>query len=77
MRLCSSSDLLKLVFQELLYFPLSSIDRKVGNVLGEGAYDGAAFRRVARDAGANCIVPPPKNARYKKAKDGAWVNFLA
>lgn len=50
---------------------LSSIDRKVGNVLGDGAYDGAAFRRVAYDIGANCIVPPPKNARYKKA-EGGW-----
>lgn len=49
---------------------LSSMNRKVDNVLGDGAYDGAVFRRVAHGAGANCIVPPPKNARYKRAEEG-------
>lgn len=49
---------------------LFSIDRKVGNVLGNEAYDGAFFRKEAHDAQANCFVSPPENAKYWREEEG-------
>lgn len=49
---------------------LDKIKAPLGQVLGDGAYDGSAFRKKVYDQGGDLPVPPPRNASYKGAKDG-------
>ena len=49
---------------------LEEIDGTLGQVLGDGAYDGGNLRATVERLGGELIAPPPKNATYKGAKEG-------
>lgn len=41
---------------------MKKVPKRVKRVFGDGAYDGIDFRRVVENAGAEVIVPPPRDA---------------
>ena len=49
---------------------LDEIQASLGTVFGDGAYDAHSFRAAVHVLGGKVLVPPPKHARYKHAKDG-------
>jgi ribosomal protein S8E len=50
---------------------VKKLPRSVKSIYGDGAYDDIGFRRAVEDAGAQPIVPPPRNARLSKGTDPA------
>jgi len=51
---------------------LSLLNGQIGDVYGDGAYDGRKLRKKVHEMGGRCHVPPPRNAKYKGAKEG-WL----
>ena len=49
---------------------MDRLPRGFKTIYGDGAYDGAGFRRKTYERSARCLVPPPKNASYKGSRDG-------
>ena len=49
---------------------LRKLDDKITQVIGDGAYDSKALRKIVHELGADLISPPPKNASYKSASKG-------
>jgi len=49
---------------------LKQIKGPIKRVYGDGAYDSSSFREAILERGADGIIPPPKNATYKRAVDG-------
>jgi hypothetical protein len=49
---------------------LNEVKEELGKILGDGAYDSGKFRKLIDLMGGEPILPPPKNAAYKGAKEG-------
>jgi len=49
---------------------MDKVPSSVKSVRGDGAYDAGHFREKVKQAKARAIIPPPRNAAYKGAKDG-------
>jgi hypothetical protein len=49
---------------------LDQVIGRIEKVYGDGAYDGQGFRKKIYEKQGKCIVPPPRNATYKGAKEG-------
>lgn len=50
----------------------SSLGSQIRDVYGDGAYDGRGLRKRVHETRGRCHVPPPRNAKYKGAKEG-WL----
>ena len=48
---------------------IERLPKRVGKVLGNGAYDDISFRRSAKNNGVDVIVPPPRNAALRDIDD--------
>jgi hypothetical protein len=51
---------------------LAKLPCKVKSARGDGAYDASRFRKKVHEKGGVCIVPPPKDARYKGTAEMGW-----
>lgn len=49
---------------------IRQLEGDIGKVLGDGAYDDQLLRKEVHGRGGKILVPPPRNATYKGAKDG-------
>jgi len=49
---------------------LDAMPGRINSVRGDGAYDACDFRAKVHQKGGKTIVPPPRTAVYKGAKDG-------
>lgn len=49
---------------------LRTLPKKIKTVRGDGAYDSGKLRKEVYKRGGRTIVPPPRKARYKGAKEG-------
>ena len=49
---------------------LNKMSESIKSARGDGAYDGARFRKKVHEKGGICIVPPPRDATYKGATEG-------
>jgi len=48
---------------------LEQIPGRIKQVIGDGGYDRKTARKAIKDRGANPLVPPPRNARYRNSND--------
>lgn len=48
---------------------MKKIPKRIKRVFGDGAYDGSEFRQEVENAGAEAIVPPPRDAIIHEDKD--------
>jgi hypothetical protein len=48
---------------------LDQISNKVDTVIGDGAYDGCDVRKTIKSKKAKALIPPPKNAKYRRIDD--------
>lgn len=49
---------------------MKDLPGRIKSVRGDGAYDSGELRKEVHGRGGRTIVPPPRHARYKRAKEG-------